>query len=94
MDWVLYLFGSGAVFFIGVGLLLGGQAIFTFTMRSWLQAIATLAAIAGLLLVAASATPLPYWFYAVAGGASLLWLVAERFQVAWLHTRRRWLRAE
>jgi acyl-CoA thioesterase-1 len=92
VEWVIYLFGSGAVFFIGIGLVLVGLLIFVFFQRRFPKIIATLFAVVGLLLIALSATPLPYWFYALAGGATLLWLIAERSNRTWLMARRKWLR--
>ncbi|HEY1376295.1 MAG TPA: GDSL-type esterase/lipase family protein [Gemmataceae bacterium] len=92
MDWVVYLFGSGAVFFIGIGLILAAAAVFALRPRQWVKVVITLLAVVGLLLIAASATPLPYWLYAVAGGVTLLWLVAERTNWARLSARRPWLR--
>ncbi|HEX4609122.1 MAG TPA: hypothetical protein VH092_13025 [Urbifossiella sp.] len=75
MNGILYLFGSGAAFFVGIGFILVG--VFTFwARRSGIAA--TLLAVVGLLLVACSATPLSYWHYGLAGGVSTLWLVAER----------------
>jgi acyl-CoA thioesterase-1 len=92
MDWVVYLFGSGAVFFIGIGLVLAALAAFIFFRRPWLMVIMTLLVVVGLLLIALSATPLPYWLYAVVGTASLGWLAAERSERAGWLTRRKWLR--
>jgi acyl-CoA thioesterase-1 len=92
VDWVIYLFGSGAVFFIGIGFVLGGVVLFTLFQRQWLKIIASLFTVLGLLLIAVSAAPLPYWLYGLAGGATLLWLVAERSHGARLLARRKWLR--
>ena len=91
MDWVLYLFGSGAMFFIGVAMLLFGAAIDATTAASWRRRAAKLLAFVGLLLIALSATPLPYWLYAVCGIATLLWLSAT--WIGPLRLRRNGLRA-
>jgi len=92
MEWIIYLFGSGAVFFLGIASIWAGLVIFAlFGRRGW-HAFATLVAITGLLLVALSATPLPYWLYALAGTATLLWIVAERRTRGWLAARRNVLR--
>jgi acyl-CoA thioesterase-1 len=92
MDWRTYLFGSGAVFFIGSGLILASIATFSLSSRRLLAIAATLSAIVGLLLIGLSATPLPYWFYAVGGTASILWLIAERSTARRLVASRKWLR--
>src|SRR5260370_30487906 len=80
MNWVIYFFGSGAAFFSGVGLVLAAIPVLSFYHRKWAMRLATLCALLGLILIALSATPLPYWFYAAAGLVSLVWLVAERVE--------------
>ena len=92
MDLVVYLFGSGTVFFIGVGFVLVALVIFALVKRRWLTIFATVVAVVGLLLIALSATPLPYWLYAVSGGSTLLWLVAERSERERFKSARKWLR--
>lgn len=92
MNWIVYLFGSGLVFFIGIGFVLISIVGFSCLQKHWLRATATLLALFGLILIGLSATPLPYWFYALGGIASLLWLVAERSGFARLQASRRWLR--
>jgi hypothetical protein len=37
MEWVIYLFGSGAIFFIGIGLVLIALLIFVFFQRRFLR---------------------------------------------------------
>ncbi len=78
MTWLIYFFGSGAAFFAGVGLVLVAAAVFSICQHKWATRTATLSALTGLIVIALSATPLPYWFYALAGVISLLWLIAER----------------
>jgi len=90
---MIYFFGSGAAFFVGVGLVLTGIALVTFSSRKWSPTAATLFALVGLILIALSATPLPYWFYAIAAVVSLIWLTAERSQWAIFRNTRSWLRA-
>jgi acyl-CoA thioesterase-1 len=63
-----------------------------FCARSWQKIAATLIVIFGIILIVLSGTPLPYWLYAVAIGATLIWLVAERFDNERLKSRRKWLR--
>jgi acyl-CoA thioesterase-1 len=78
MNWIIYFFGSGAAFFLGVGLVTATAGISSIYQRKWTPRTATLGALTGLILIALSATPLPYWFYGMAGVVSLLWLVTER----------------
>ena len=88
MDWIIYLFGSGAMFFIGVALALVGAAI---DAPAWRHRLAMLLAFVGLLLIGLSATPLPYWLYAVAGIATLVWM-----NTGWiksLRSKQAWIRA-
>jgi acyl-CoA thioesterase-1 len=92
MNWVLYLFGSGDVFFLGAVLLFASLAAFIASRRRWSQLAASLLAIVGCLFIALSATPLPYWLYLVAGVTTALWLAAERATAGLLFARRKLLR--
>jgi acyl-CoA thioesterase-1 len=92
MRWVIYLFGSGVVFFLGIGFILAGLATFTCCRRQRWKPIASLCVVAGLLLVGSSATPLPYWLYGIAATVTFLSLLAERLARGWLFERRKWLR--
>jgi acyl-CoA thioesterase I len=85
MSLVIYFFGSGLAFFVGVGLVL--LAVLLATLRRWpaLQRLSRLLAIIGVIFVAFSAAALPYWFYATAAVATFVWLVLER---RWNHTSR------
>jgi acyl-CoA thioesterase-1 len=78
MNWVIYLFGSGAAFFIAVALVIASVPTMTAGRSRWLRMVATLLAFLGLIVVVFSATPLPYWLYAVAFAISLSWIVIER----------------
>ena|SRR5215510_6561281 len=75
MNWVIYLFGSGVVFFLGIGLVLIGPVLFMYCQHRWMRALASVFAFIGLLLVGLSATPLSYWIYVVGGGMTLVWLI-------------------
>jgi acyl-CoA thioesterase-1 len=92
MRWVIYLFGSGLVFFLGVGFILVGLVTFIHCRRQPLKALASLCVILGLLLVGASATPLPYWMYGIAVTITFVWLVAERLAHGWLLARQKLFR--
>jgi acyl-CoA thioesterase-1 len=92
MSWVIYFFGSGAAFFSGILLVLAAALGLAACRHRWLVRIAVLLALLGLILVALSATPLPYWFYAAAGLTSLIWLWSERTAWTRLAGHRKWLR--
>src|SRR5262249_20027137 len=87
MNWVIYLLGSGAAFFLGAGLLLAAPALFS-NRRRWLSRRGTPVVLLGLGLVAVSATPLPYWFYAVAAGLTLCCMITEEAKSDLLRRRR------
>lgn len=91
MESVIYFFGSGLAFF--VGLLLMGLAIGLASLAEWprLRRWHAVLGIGGLLLVALSAAPLPYVLYAIGGVACLVWLIGEQF--ARFTSARRWLRS-
>jgi acyl-CoA thioesterase-1 len=78
MNWIIYFFGSGTAFFAGVGLIAAAIVALGILHRKWTRRIALLFAALGFILITFSATPLPYWFYAVAAAVSLIWLLAER----------------
>ncbi len=78
MNWIIYIFGSGYAFFLGIGLIL---VCLTWSSRfssSKNHRLVSLVAIAGALLVGLSAAPLPGWLYVVMAIAFTVWLVTER----------------
>jgi lysophospholipase L1-like esterase len=93
MNLLVSLFGSGYAFFLGIGLILASLVVFTVSRRRWLRIIASPLSLVGCILIALSATPLPYWISAGLGFVTILWLVAERVQRGWLRARRGLLRA-
>ena len=74
---LVYHLASGQAFFSGVALVLLALSLSTRVRGRWVAFARTLAACMGLVLIAASATPLPAWFYAGALTLSFVWLVAE-----------------
>jgi acyl-CoA thioesterase-1 len=78
MRWVIYFFGSGIAFFAGVALVLIALGVLSIAPRRWLTIFSTIAALLGLILVALSATPLPYWLYVLVVVVTLAWLTSER----------------
>ncbi|MAG93145.1 MAG: acyl-CoA thioesterase [Planctomycetaceae bacterium] len=76
MNWLIEHFTSGQAFFSGTVCIIPAGAL---AARSRLQGRGSrVLAVVGLLLVAASATPLDYRFYGLAGVLSLAWLIFER----------------
>jgi hypothetical protein len=71
MSSVIYVFGSGLAFFIGICVVLAGVVSFVLSQKRWARALAFWSVVVGGLLIALSATPLPYWFYATAGSLTL-----------------------
>lgn len=90
MSGILFLLGSGWAFFIGIAMILGGVVGRMSTSRRWLDRVWVYAAELGLVIVVLSGMPLPYWLYAVATGATLLWLATEK-SPPW-QKRRPWVR--
>jgi len=90
MESVIYFFGSGLAFF--VGLLLIGAAIGLACLADYprLRRWHAVLGIAGVMLVALSAAPLPYVLYGIGGVACLVWLIGEQF--ARFASARLWLR--
>lgn len=88
MQWVVYLFGSGLVFFLAVGFFLVALAIFYRSERRWLKSLATILTLIGLFASGLSGTPLPYWFYGVAAAGTLAWLFAEHSARLWFQRHR------
>ncbi len=75
--WVVYHIASGHAFFSGIALLgLAGLSAF-FRGGRWLAFCRVLLTSAGALLVAVSSTPLPVWFYGIAGAVTLAWVAVE-----------------
>jgi len=92
MNWIIYFFGSGTAFYAGVALVLASILLFSRLRTPLIKGYASLLAFVGLLLIAASATPLPYWVYIVGGITSVLWLIAERSAISWLTSYKNCLR--
>ncbi len=75
--WVVYHIGSGHAFFSGITLI-QLAALVAFVRRGrWLRFCRVTLACAGAILVAVSSTPLPAWFYGIAGLVTLAWVAAE-----------------
>jgi acyl-CoA thioesterase-1 len=92
MSWLLYLFGSGLAFYLGVSIVLAAVGMLGRAGGGWRASLITIIALIGLIVIGLSAVPLSYWLYAAAFAVSLAWLLAEREVVARLHGRRAALR--
>ena len=92
MAYVINFFGGGYALFVGVSGVLAGLAIFALFASSWRKPAGSALAGLGLLLIALSATPLPYLAYVALGVVSILWLFAERSERDRWRTARRPLR--
>jgi lysophospholipase L1-like esterase len=82
MSIVALHFASGGAFFSGAACLVVGMLVATFARRKLLAAIGRLFILAGLILIALSATPLPVWAWCVWGVSFLLWMVVRLTKVA------------
>ena len=74
---LVYHIGSGHPFFSGIAFIqLAGLSAFLRRGR-WLAVCRVASVCAGAILVAVSSTPLPAWFYAIAGAVTLAWFALE-----------------
>ncbi len=69
MNPLVLSFADGTAFFLGLALAVLVAAVLAFAKPVWLRSALTVAAVAGILLVMASATPIPMWLCG-------LWIVA------------------
>ena len=73
----MYHVASGQAFFSGVALMTLAVGLSAGRNRRWCSLGRTLGAVAGMALVVASSTPLPFALAATAWGLTAVWLVAE-----------------
>lgn len=92
MNPIVFHIVSGQSFFTGIGLILA--VVWLPTMRKADKPLASpvrLSCIvcftAGLLGIALSSTPIPYWYYAFAAAITLTWLIARKRPASRVHTR-------
>ncbi|MFH1300174.1 MAG: GDSL-type esterase/lipase family protein [Planctomycetota bacterium] len=81
MNPIVYHIASGQAFFTGVVLVLLA-ALLSLRESSLARRVMVLSFLVGVILVAVSSTPLPWWFYGVAGVVTLVWL-GTAFQKRW-----------
>ncbi|MEX2285863.1 MAG: GDSL-type esterase/lipase family protein [Planctomycetaceae bacterium] len=78
MNWLIYHIASGSAFFTGIALTISALALALLPQRL-ANRFSTLLYLIGVILIAISGTPLPYWYYGLAALVSLAWLaVADR----------------
>ncbi len=76
-EWVVYHIASGQAFLSGTGLIQLAELSAFVRQGRWPALCRAALACAGLILVAVSSTPLPVWFYCIAGAATLAWIGVE-----------------
>lgn len=75
MHWLVYHIASGQAFFTGV-LLVGLAVAASLSTRRLVRRLTVLCLLIGLIAVVLSSTALPSWLYAIAGVATLAWIVS------------------
>jgi acyl-CoA thioesterase I len=75
---LIYVFGSGLAFFIGVGLVLLALWLTPSTSKSRWRPLVRLGGVTGLVIVAASAVPQPWWILIVLACLVFAWNFVER----------------
>jgi len=85
MAFITFFFGSGLAFFVGMSLVC--LAFFLRIQSRWrrLRRLTPLCVVLGATLITLSATPFPYWLYAVFAVVTVVWLYGDR----WLEKRTR-----
>ncbi len=84
MNWLVYHIASGHAFFTGVALVIIA-AIASLRSNAVTKRITVWAFLFGVIAIAISSTPIPYWYYAVTLVVTVLWAIS-RYVKKW----RRW----
>ena len=84
MQWLIFLFGSGLAFFVGLLLLAAAVGASFFSRGKWLQILVSALALVGVVIVGFSAAPLSWLVYAWGALLTAIWIVLERWQPAWM----------
>jgi len=80
-SYLIYHIASGHAFFSGIVAVIAAAFLLRLG-RAWMKRVAVVIAICGFIAIALSSTPLPYWCYAVALLATLVWM-ASAFRQKW-----------
>ncbi len=89
---ILYFFGSGSAFFLGAVLVVAGLTGRMRTTGKSRDRLCICSVGIGFIFVAASAAPLPYTWYAIAGVLAFALLATEKSERPWWRQRRPWVR--
>jgi acyl-CoA thioesterase-1 len=89
MTTLTYILASGAGFFAGAAFIVIAVLVDLFPLKHTGTAAMRIVAIAGVALVVASATPLPWWVYGLWAGMVLAWLIGGRLAASIRGRRRR-----
>jgi acyl-CoA thioesterase I len=92
MNALIYHVLSGQAYFSGVALIQIAWLIALCSGGRWPAVFRAVAACAGLILIAVSATPLPTWFYLIAGPVTLFWIWLESSTRTTARRSRLWFR--
>ncbi len=65
MNPIILSFADGTTFFVGLGVVLASEVLLVWFHNRLARPILIVLAIVGMILVAISATPLPYWAYLI-----------------------------
>jgi acyl-CoA thioesterase-1 len=75
MNWLVFHLVSGHVFFTGIALLLLSVLV-SVGKSAIAKRVTVLAFIFGVIAIVVSTTPIPYWIYALAIAATVVWIVS------------------
>lgn len=92
MRWVVYFFGSGLAFFIGVLFVWSGICLMACGRRRWQRGLATVTSLLGVMLFVLSATPIPYWIFGICVALFFAWIIVEHSSREQRHSMRMCLR--
>lgn len=81
MNWLVFHIASGHAFFTGIAFLAFAGFASTRSHRIFPR-LAGLAFVVGVIFVAISSTPIPYWYYGVAAVLSAFWIACQ-FKDSW-----------
>ena len=84
MNWLVYHVVSGQAFFTGVVLLIGAAFASTCATPVF-RRLTALSFLTGIIAVVVSSTAIPYWYYAVTGVITVVWMISK-----WRTQWRQW----
>ena len=81
MNWLVFHIVSGQAFFTGIAMLIGAASASLWGTGA-VKRLGILGGVIGLIAVGISSTPLPYWYYGIAGLVTLAW-IGTQFRNRW-----------